>query len=307
MYDVPDQGGRRAVVTGASSGLGAEVAARLAGAGAEVVLAVRSSERGEAAAAAIRRRHPGARLEVRRVDLADLSSVADLAAGLLAEGRPIHLLANNAGVMRPRRRTESADGLELQFATNVVGHYALTARLLPLLAASPGARVAWMSSSAATVGRLDLDDLQSTRRYRPFRAYAQSKLADLVVALWMARRAGASGRPLTVNAAHPGYVRTNLFSAGASIGRARARRSPLSWRWLPNQDVAWGAEPLLYALTSPDAANGAYYGPSGPLGLVGPTTLVRPPARATRADDADRLVDELARLTGLALDLSGAP
>ncbi len=303
MYEVPSQDGRRAVVTGASGGLGLEVARRLAGAGAEVVLAVRSTERGERAAALIRADHPGARLEVRALDLADLASVARFAEGLLDEGRPLHLLANNAGVMRPRRRTETVDGLELQFATNVAGHYALTARLVPLLTAGGGARVGWMSSSAAHVGRLDLDDLQATRRYRPLRAYAQSKLADLVLALWLAERAGATGVDLASLAAHPGYVRTGLFSAGASVGRSRPRRSLLEAGWLPHQEVDWGAEPLLVALTSPEAGNGAYYGPAGPWGLVGPATLVRPPRRATTGGLGERLAEALGALTGVELAL----
>ena len=303
MYDVPPQGGRRAVVTGASAGLGLEIARRLAGAGAEVVLAVRSLERGERAAQLIRAAHPEARLDVRALDLADLASVARFAGGLLDEGRPLHLLANNAGVMRPRRRTETVDGLELQFATNVAGHYALTALLAPRLTAAGGARIAWMTSSAAHVGRIDFDDLQAARRYRPFRAYAQSKLADLVLALWMAERAGTAGADLASVAAHPGYVRTGLFSAGASVGRARPRRSLLEARWLPHQEVDWGAEPLLVALTSPEAANGAYYGPAGPWGLVGPATLVRAPRRATREGLGDRLVEALAGLTGVELAL----
>lgn len=303
MYDVPPQGGRRAVVTGASSGLGLEVARRLAGAGAEVVLAVRSLERGERAANQIREAHPGARLEVRALDLADLASVRAFAEGLVDEGRPLHLLANNAGVMRPPRRTETVDGLELQFATNVAGHYALVARLAALLTRSGDARVGWMTSSAAHVGRLDFDDLQATRHYRPFRAYAQSKLADLVLALWLAERVGASGADLASVAAHPGFVRTGLFSAGASVGRDRPRRSLLESRWLPHQEVDWGAEPLLVALTSPEAANGAYYGPAGPAGLVGPATLVRPPRRATREGVGPRLVEALARLTGVEIDL----
>ncbi|HQU25819.1 MAG TPA: SDR family oxidoreductase [Acidimicrobiales bacterium] len=303
MYDVPPQGGRRAVVTGASGGLGLELARRLAGAGAEVVLAVRSLERGARAADLIRAENPDARLEVRALDLADLASVRAFAEALLEAGRPVHVLANNAGVMRPRRRAETVDGLELQFATNVAGHYALTARLAPLLTATGGARVGWMSSSAAHVGRLDFDDLQATRRYRPLRAYAQSKLADLVLALWLAERAEASGADLVSAAAHPGYVRTNLFSNGASVGRGRPRRSVLESRWLPHQEVDWGAEPLLVALTSPEGGNGAYYGPAGPWGLVGPATLVRPPRRATREGLGDRLVEALAGLTGVELAL----
>lgn len=298
MYEVPDQDRRRAVVTGASSGLGQEIARRLAGAGAEVVLAVRSIERGERAAASIRESHPDARLEVRRVDLADLASVNAFSDALLAEPRPLHLLTNNAGVMRPRRRIESADHMELQFATNVAGPYLLTARLLPRLADSGEARVGWMASNASVVAHLDLDDLQSVSHYRPFRAYAQSKLADLALAQWMARRAVEAGWPLLSVGAHPGFVRTNLFSAGASIGRKRQRHSWLESRWLPSQEVGDGAEPLLYALTSPDALNGGYYGPCGPLGLVGPASPARIPRRATSAADADRLVEALVALTG---------
>jgi NAD(P)-dependent dehydrogenase (short-subunit alcohol dehydrogenase family) len=303
VYEVPDHHRRRAVVTGASSGLGREVARRLAGAGAEVVLAVRSLERGERAAESIRASHPDARLEVRLVDLADLAAVEAFCAALLADPRPLHLLANNAGIMRPRRRAETVDHLELQFATNVVGPYLLTARLMARLADSGGARVGWMASNSSVVGRLDFDDLQARSRYRPFRAYAQSKLADLVVALWMARRAERAGWPLVSVAAHPGFVRTNLFSAGASVGRPSARHSWLESRWLPSQEVADGAEPLLYALTSPDARNGAYYGPCGPFGLVGPTAPARVPRRASAVADGDRLVDALAALTGAEMTL----
>lgn len=301
MYDVPPLDHALVVVTGANSGTGREAARRLAGAGAEVVMAVRSSERGRAARDEILARRPEAVLHVRELDLADLSSVERFALGLLDEGRPLALLVNNAGVMRPRRRTLSADGFELQFATNFLGHFALTLRLVPLLLATGGARVVTMSSTAAATGRLHFDDLQWERHYRPFAAYAQSKLADLLFARELAARSRERGWTLASMAAHPGFTRTNLFSAGASIGRARPRRSPLESRFLPSQDVEHGTEPLLYAATSPAALNGAYYGPDGLFALTGEPTLVRAP-RSARASDAGRLWEVAASLTGVSLD-----
>lgn len=174
MYLVPDQRGKLAVVTGANSGTGKETAKRLAGAGADVILAVRTPAKGEQAAAEIRAAHPDARLQVRRLDLADLSTVRSFAADLIGEGRPLDLLVNNAGVMNVPQRMESADGFELQLASNFLGPFALTVELLGALRAAPAPRVATMSSGTANYGRIDFDDLQSTRDYSPYRAYARS-------------------------------------------------------------------------------------------------------------------------------------
>src|SRR4051794_19625609 len=180
MYQVPDQTGRRFIITGANSGTGKEAATRLAGAGADAIMAVRTPVKGEAAREEILREIPEAKLEVRRIDLADLASVRAFAQGLLDEGTPINVLINNAGVMSPPTRMTTADGYELQFGSNFLGPFALTNLLLPLLLAADAPRVATMSSGTANFGSIHFNDLQFTRRYRPFSSYAQSKLADLL-------------------------------------------------------------------------------------------------------------------------------
>ncbi len=301
MYRVPNQHGKLAVVTGSNSGTGKEAARRLAGAGASVVLAVRSLEKGEAARDEILTEYPEATLSVRHLDLADLTSVKEFAGTLVADAMPLDILINNAGVMAPRRRIGTVDGFELQFATNFLGHFALTLRLLPLLRAAAGPVVTTMSSNAAMVGRIRFNDLQWQRRYSPYRAYAQSKLADLLFAQQLALLSSERHWDLMSNAAHPGFTRTNLFYAGANLGRDRPRRSPFKkFAFLFSQGAEHGAEPLLYAATNPDALNGAYYGPSGPLALVGSPTLVKPP-RSARPGQAARLWQVAEELTGLSL------
>jgi NAD(P)-dependent dehydrogenase (short-subunit alcohol dehydrogenase family) len=304
MYTVPEQSGRLAVVTGANSGTGKEAARRLAAAGARVVMAVRTPAKGEQARAEILAGQPDARLEVRRVDLADLASVQEFADGLITEGTPVDLLVNNAGVMAPPTRMTTADGFELQFGTNYLGPFALTVRLLPLVLAAPAPRVVTMSSGMADFGRIDFADLQwERRRYRPNLSYAQSKLADLMLALHLSGLAAERGWPLLSTAAHPGFTRTNLQTAGASLGRDRPRRTPYNTLHLiPSQEVGPGTEPLLYAATSPDAAPAGYYGPRGWFGLVGPTATARVPRRARDAATAARLWDESELLTGVSLE-----
>ncbi|HEY3750778.1 MAG TPA: SDR family oxidoreductase [Pseudonocardiaceae bacterium] len=303
MYDVPDQTGRLAVVTGANSGTGKETAKRLAGAGARVVLAVRTPAKGEQARAEILEQYPDADLEVRRIDLADLASVHEFADGLIADGTPLDLLVNNAGVMTPPSRMTTSDGFELQFGSNFLGPFALTVRLLPLLLAADDPRVATMSSGTANFGRIRFDDLQWERRYSTNLAYAQSKLADLMLTRQLAALATERGWHLTSTAAHPGYTRTNLQRAGASLGTGKpARPHPVMSvlnSLLPSQGVEQGAEPLLYAATSPDAVAGGYYGPGGRFGLVGPTTTSKPPRRALDAEANARLWTEAERLTGV--------
>ncbi len=265
-------------------------------------MAVRTIAKGERARGEILAQHPGARLEVRRVDLADLASVQEFADGLLADGTPVDVLINNAGVMAPPTRMTTADGFELQFGSNYLGPFALTIRLLPLVLAAPAPRVVTMSSGVASYGRIRFDDLQWERRYRPNLAYAQSKLADLMLAEHLAAVAAQRGWTLISNAAHPGFTRTNLQTAGASLGRDKPKRTPFnSLTILPSQAVGPGTEPLLYAATSPDAVNGGYYGPGGRFRLVGPTTTVRPPRRARDAATAARLWADAERLTGAAL------
>jgi NAD(P)-dependent dehydrogenase (short-subunit alcohol dehydrogenase family) len=303
MYSVPNQAGKLIVVTGSNSGIGKEAALRLGAAGARVIMAVRTPAKGEQARAEILADFPEAQLEVRRIDLADLASVQEFADGLIADGTPVDVLINNAGVMGPPKRMLTADGFELQFGTNFLGPFALTLRLLPLILAAPAPRVATMSSGVANFSRIHFDDLQWEHlRYRAMFCYAQSKLADLMFSLHLADLARSRGWNLISDAAHPGYTRTNLQSAGASLGSDKPRELFFNnVRIVPSQSVEPGTEPILFAATSPDAVNGGYYGPKGSFGLVGPTAVVNPPRRARDAAGASRLWAEAERLTGVSL------
>ncbi|ARO57645.1 short chain dehydrogenase [Methylorubrum zatmanii] len=257
--DIPSQAGRRAVVTGASAGLGFETARALAGAGAAVVLAVRDLEKGERAAAAIRREHPAAALSLRRIDTASLDSVRAFAAEWPAEWA-IDRLVLNAGIAAVPRREESVDGFERQLATNYLGHFALTGLLRPAL--SPSARVVSVSSVAHRSGRIRFDDLHWREIYGAQRAYRQSKLALLMFALELDQRLKAAGSGIASLAAHPGLARTEVFRRGDRAGAFQqgAGRAIFS---LIGQPAAQGALPILYAATAPEAERGGYYGPDG--------------------------------------------
>ncbi len=294
---VPDLTGRLAVVTGANSGLGLGLTGRLAAAGAEVVLAVRNIEKGEVARNEVLAAHPEARLRLERIDLASLASVAEFAERLLAQGRPVDILLNNAGIMMPPERETTEDGYELQFESNYLGHYALTARLLPLLRAADSPRVTSLSSFMAYFGRYDWNDLQSVK-YSPVRSYGLSKLAMLSFARELQARSDVNGWGLLSDAAHPGFTRTNLQTTGPR--RGKAPRPQKTYRRTPFwQLVDTGILPALYAATSPDAAPAAFYGPDGFLGLTGASHPAREPKAARNAADAARLFDESARLSGV--------
>jgi NAD(P)-dependent dehydrogenase (short-subunit alcohol dehydrogenase family) len=302
MYAVPDQHGRTIVITGANSGTGREAAWRLAAAGARVVLAVRNRQKGKTALAEILAAHPAAQAEVRIVDLADLSSVASFADGLARDLDHLDALINNAGVMAPPARIETADGFELQMGSNFLGPFALTNRLLPLLLAAPLPRVSTMSSGMANMGRIHFDDLQWTRRYSPTGAYAQSKLADLHLATHLSAVADERGWPLLSNAAHPGFTRTNLQTAGASLGGRQPRRGVLSGSsLLPSMAPDEGTGPLLLAATAPRTEQGAYYGPTGRFGLVGAPGPARLNRRMRDSVTAARLWSVAQELTGTSL------
>lgn len=304
MYQVPDQHGKRIVVTGANSGTGKEAAKRLAGAGADVVLAVRTEAKGEQARAEILAAHPGARLEVRRLDLADQASVRTFAEELIAEGRPLDVLVNNAGVMNVPARTETVDGFELQLASNFLGPFALTVRLLPLMLAAPAPRVVTMSSGAAYRGKIDFDDLQSRRRYSPTLVYAHSKLADLLMMNHLADLAAERDWPLLSVGAHPGYTRTNLMTSGPRLnGGKPGLLESVGYRVLPSQGVEQGTEPLLHAVADLDAVQGGYYGPR--WALVGPAKPASMPRSARAKAVAARLWAEAERLTGTSVEVVG--
>jgi NAD(P)-dependent dehydrogenase (short-subunit alcohol dehydrogenase family) len=247
---------------------------------------------------------PDAALEVRHLDLADLASVNAFADALYADGRPIDVLINNAGVMAVPRRMLTVDGFELQFGTNFLGPFALTNLLLPLLLSAENPRLATMSSGAASFGRIQFRDLQFAESYSPVKAYAQSKLADLLLGLHLARVADERGWKLLSAIAHPGYTRTNLQSAGPNLGRVKKQFNPLfDLPILPSQDVVPGTEPLLFAATDPDARQGGYYGP-GRVGLVGPTEKLNLPRSTRGADLASSLWSVAEDLTSTTLPLS---
>lgn len=303
--DVPDLRGRFAVVTGANSGLGFGLAKRLSAAGAEVVLAVRDRAKGERAVADIRTEVPQAKLTIKQLDLSSLPSVAGLAEELTAQGRPIDLLVNNAGVMTPPHRQQTRDGFELQFGTNHLGHFALTGRLLALLRAAESARVVTVSSLAATQGSLDFGDVNAERGYKPMRSYGVAKLAQLMFAVELDRRSQRGDWGLMSNAAHPGLTRTNLLS-GASYGRTtptlQARLTQLTWRLLPFMwlDIDEGIKPTLYAAVSPDAQGATYYGPRGFYETVrGGVTFANVPRLARSEADLRGLWELSERLTGV--------
>ncbi|WP_086827907.1 SDR family oxidoreductase, partial [Allokutzneria sp. NRRL B-24872] len=209
---VPDLSGKRAVVTGASDGVGLGIAARLAAAGAEVIMPVRNPGKGEAAIAAIRQRTPEANVALRSLDLSSLRSVTELAELLLSEDEPIHVLVNNAGVMTPPERKTTEDGFELQFGTNHLGHFTLVTALLPLLRAGR-ARVTSQISVSANRHAINWADLNWERSYSGDRAYSQSKIALGLFGLELARRSNAGGWGITSNLAHPGIAPTNLLAA----------------------------------------------------------------------------------------------
>jgi NAD(P)-dependent dehydrogenase (short-subunit alcohol dehydrogenase family) len=298
---MPDQTGRLAVITGANSGIGFEMAKALAGAGADVVMATRSAGKGEAAAASIQAAVPAAKVTREALDLSSLASVAEFAAGRKRDGRPIDLLINNAGIMAIPTRRVTEDGFEMQLGTNHLGHFALAGQLLDLLLAAPSPRLVTLSSGAANrPAQIHFDDLQLERNYGPWRAYGQSKLANLLFALELRRRIDAGGWNLRSMAAHPGYSLTNLQTTGPREGKGESRSYNLSQVLIKRlglaQSAAAGALPTLFAATSPDARHGGYYGPKR-LQLVGPPKAITPPRHARDEHTARRLWEVSEELT----------
>jgi NAD(P)-dependent dehydrogenase (short-subunit alcohol dehydrogenase family) len=299
---IPDQSGRVAVVTGANSGLGLVTARELARAGARTVLACRDLAKGVQARRVIGARAPGAHVDVAELDLASLDSVRAFAERLRSENDGIDLLVNNAGLMAsPRRRT--ADGFELQFGTNHLGHFALTGLVIDMLQGRDDARVVTLSSNAHRFGRIAFDNLGGERRYFRWRAYGQSKLANLVFALELDRRLRAAGSAIRSVAALPGYAATNLQHTGPP-------RVDELLMLVPNKVVAqsdeMGALPILYAATEPGIEGGAYVGPDGIAAQRGHPTTVSPNAAARDEETARRLWEVSEEMTGVRFELAGA-
>jgi NAD(P)-dependent dehydrogenase (short-subunit alcohol dehydrogenase family) len=302
--DIPSQTGRTAVVTGANSGLGFESAKALAEAGASVVLACRDQVKGAAALDRIREGRSDADIHLGELDLADLASVRKFAADFSSAHESLDVLVNNAGVMGiPRRQT--ADGFEMQFGTNHLGHFALTALLLDPLLTRPGSRVVTVSSELARLGGIRFDDLSGDRRYGKWRAYAQAKLANQLFTLELDRR--FSGRGLLSVAAHPGYAATNLQAVGPAMSGSRVlyKLGDVGNAVLA-QSAAAGALPSLFAATAPTVHSAEYFGPDQLFGMRGHPTLV-PFVRAAKDPEAARRLWEVSEeLTGVRFAPSGS-
>jgi NAD(P)-dependent dehydrogenase (short-subunit alcohol dehydrogenase family) len=293
--DIPPQRGRSVIVTG-TGGLGFEDALALAGAGANVIIAGRNPSKGQEAVSRIRESVPTAAVRFELLDLASLESVTAFGSRLRASIDSLDVLINNAAVMTPPRRATTADGFELQFGTNYLGHFALTAELLPLLRKSKSPRVVTLSSVAARAGSIRFEDLQAEVTYNPMQVYSQSKLACLMFALELQRRSDAAGWGIASIAAHPGISRTDLLpnGAGANSLAGRTRR----FLWFLFQPAAQGALPTLYAATAPAAEGGKYYGPDKMGETRGHPTEAKVPLQAQDVKLAARLWKVSEELTG---------
>ncbi|AUX10855.1 short-chain dehydrogenase/reductase SDR [Halalkaliarchaeum desulfuricum] len=301
VEDVPDQTGRRIVITGANSGIGFEAASVLAREGARVVMACRSLDRGEAAAEEIREAAGDVDLAVRRLDLADLESVRSFPNRLAPDDRPIDVLVNNAGIMGiPRHETD--EGFEQQFGVNHLGHFALTGVLCSDLADK--ARVVTVSSGMHERGEIDFEDLHGEKSYGKWDAYAQSKLANLLFAYELDRRAEDADTSITSVGVHPGYADTSLQSRGPELAGSPVRKAMMRVaNAIFAQPAADGALPTLYAATAPDVEGGEYYGPGGLLNMRGPPERQQSSERSYDRETARRLWELSEELTGVQFDL----
>jgi len=299
---------RTAIVTGATGGLGYATAVGLARSGARAVLAGRNAAKGQAALARLRREAPEAVAEFELLDLASLASVAAFAERMLAAHPALDILVNNAGVMAPPARQVTADGFELQFGTNYLGHFALTAHLMPaLLRAGQGARVVQVSSLAHRGGAMAWGDLQGERRYNPWKSYGQSKLAMLIFALELARRAKVHAWPLVSVAAHPGWALTDLIANGPGGGKLGLKEHVMQAGFrLFGESAADGARPIVFAAASPDAKDGGYYGPTGFQEIKGAPGPSRIMPQAQDPGSGKRLWMVSEALTGVAFSPEAA-
>jgi NAD(P)-dependent dehydrogenase (short-subunit alcohol dehydrogenase family) len=300
--DIPDQSGRVALVTGANSGIGWEAARALAERGASVVLACRTRSKAEDAKDRILEGAPNATVDLVDLDLSDLASVRKAATRVTGEYERIDLLINNAGVMAvPNQRT--ADGFEMQFGTNHLGHFAFTGLVVPCMTPVEGSRVVNVSSNAHKFGKIDFNDLNWEQKYSPWRAYGQSKLANLLFTYELQRRFEAAGVPTIAVACHPGGSRTNLGNAPAGItGRLMEMTRPVINLFMQPADM--GALPTLRAAVDPAVTGGEYYGPDGFAEQRGHPERVESNARSKDAVVASRLWSVSEELTGVQFEIT---
>jgi NAD(P)-dependent dehydrogenase (short-subunit alcohol dehydrogenase family) len=305
--NIPDQHGRRVLITGANSGIGYETALELARHGAEIIIPARSIEKANQAIARIKSEVSDAKLIAALLDLSSMASVRSFANHVMENfpGQSLDLLINNAGVMAIPQRELTEDGYERQFATNYLGPFLLTALLFPLMKKQNGTRIVTVASGVTNMGRIEFDNLQSERAYKPmFGAYSQSKLADLVFQMELHRRLTRSGSSIISTGAHPGYAITNLQTSGP------AGAVPLSFRLIEmilkpiaSQDAAHGALPTLFAAVSPQAVAGGYYGPDGPGELKGYPATAKVNPVANDVEFSKRLWSETERLVGTKFEI----
>jgi NAD(P)-dependent dehydrogenase (short-subunit alcohol dehydrogenase family) len=289
--DIDDQTGRVAIVTGANSGIGFEAAKALADKGAQVIVAARSPKRGEKAVAEIRNAVPSAIVKLMLLDLANLDSVNEFAVEFAKRFDRLDLLVNNAGVMMPKVREETADGFELQFGINHLGHFALTLKLLPLLVATKDSRIVNVSSSAQNFGKLDLDDLQWTKRsFHRMGSYGASKIANMLFNLELKRCLEDVGASTIVAACHPGWTSTNLQKTSPLFRFLNPILGMKPWQ---------GALPTLYAAVATDVESGGYYGPDGLGTMRGYPVPNKPADISTDAAAAKQLWALSEKMTGV--------
>ena len=295
---MPSQTGKTMLVTGANSGVGYQAALEFARHGAHVLLGCRSAGKGEAALARLEREAPGARAELALLDMASLASIRAFSAGFLARGVALDVLVNNAGVMALPAREETADGFERQMGTNHLGHFALTGLLFPSLLKAAAPRVVTVASLAHRNGKIDFANLQSERGYKPWDAYNSSKLANLLFAKELDRRARAKGLPLLSVAVHPGVSKTSIFANGPGTSDLKSKVMHLLAPLLM-QDENMGALPTEYAATAPAVHGGEYIGPDGLGELKGYPKVVTPRPQALDEATARKLWEKSEQLTGV--------
>ncbi|HOO65906.1 MAG TPA: oxidoreductase [Bacteroidales bacterium] len=292
---IGDLTGKRIIITGATHGIGYAAAEALAARGADLIIAVRNRARGEHSVEKIKEKSPGASVMAMHLDLTDLDIVKHFADEVTARFDRLDVLINNAGVMVPPHKI-TRSGFELQFGTNHLGHFALTAQLLPLLMATPLSRVVSTSSIAARRAKIHFDNLDGRNGYNPMTFYRQSKLANLLFAIDLQHRLERAGSSTISVACHPGITVTNLLSRGSGKETGRVMKALMR---IVAQPASMGSLPTLYAATHPDLRGGEYIGPDGPGNTKGYPVLTNDPARLYKPDLAARLWDVSEELTGV--------